>query len=59
MKRIVSFAILIRMVILSFLLMKFGIETAAFYGIFAISVDVIQIKLDIEEIKNREEFNDD
>lgn len=54
MKLIGSLAILTRVIFLSFVLTKFGIDTATACGVFMITVDVMQMRLDIKEIKNND-----
>lgn len=43
--------IIVRVMIFSFMLTKFGIDTALIYGVLSISVDVMQLKMSIEELK--------
>ena len=54
MKLIGSLAILTRVILLSFFIMKFGLEIATYYGVFLIAIDVMQIRLDIKGIKNND-----
>lgn len=44
--------ILVRVMIFSFMFIKFGIDTALFYGVLLISIDVMQIKMSIEGRNN-------
>lgn len=51
MKCIGSIAILVRVIFLIFTLTKFGVDTATACGVFMITIDSMQMRLDIEEIK--------
>lgn len=48
MKRAGLLVILIRLIILTFFFRQFGVDIATFYGVFLISADLLQIRMDIE-----------
>lgn len=48
MKLIGLLAILTRVILLSFLLIKFGIDIATYVGVFLISIDLVQIRTDVK-----------
>ena len=54
MKRTGSLAILIRAIILSFFLRKFGVDIATFYGVYLIAIDLMLIRMDIKDCKNND-----
>ena len=54
MKRAGLLVILIRLMILTFFFREFGVDIATFYAVFLISADLLQMRLDIEEIKNND-----
>ena len=51
MKREGLLVIITRVALLSFLFIKFGVDIATYYGVFLIAIDILQIKMSIEESK--------
>ena len=51
MERVGLLAIITRVVLLSFLFIKFGVDIATYYGVFLIAIDTLQIKMSVEERK--------
>ena len=51
MERIGLLVIITRVVLLSFLFIKFGADIATYYGVFLIAIDTLQIKMSVEELK--------